>query len=335
MVMAIGLQIATALAYIHDQRDEVGAPINFVHGAIAPSSIIITEDGRARLTEPGVAMLVGGWLDPIEETRPGKPGYRAPEQLRGPRIGPATDIYGLAALMAQLLSGAPVNPEHDPDGAPAALRELCERRGAPPGLGALLERMTVVDMDARLDDANEVVDALRDLLDRADPMETVVRQRGQIVDVEHRDIFASLATGLDDVDDPPSLERAPPPASPPVVARGREIREVRRLEPMSSGSVDAIDEPVSSRSVGAIEAPVSSRSVGAIDEPLSSGSVDALDVPLSSWSAGSLDESLSSGSSGEFDEFPPPAQSSQSILWVALIAMVAAAALLVWLILQK
>jgi serine/threonine-protein kinase len=100
---------------LHLMRD-VGRAIEhahrnlIVHRDLKPSNILVTADGQARLLDFGVAKILnpeGHEAAPITryDVRIMTIEYAAPEQVRGDPITTATDIYGLGALLYELLAG--------------------------------------------------------------------------------------------------------------------------------------------------------------------------------------------------------------------------------------
>ena len=81
-----------------------------IHRDVKPSNLILDADGLLKLTDFGLARLVG---DQLGVTRTGDvlgtPLYMSPEQIRGvgDDIDHRTDVYSLGATMYELLAGRP------------------------------------------------------------------------------------------------------------------------------------------------------------------------------------------------------------------------------------
>ena len=87
------------------------------HRDLKPSNVLIDSCGRLRVTDFGLAKRLD--MAPSLESAPsdltitgqvlGSPNYLAPEQVQARRvaIGPASDIYSLAAILFHLLTGRP------------------------------------------------------------------------------------------------------------------------------------------------------------------------------------------------------------------------------------
>ena len=81
-----------------------------LHRDIKPGNILLDRNGEPHLTDFGLARLVEGENN-VTRTREvmGTPSYMAPEQAVGDNaaISKATDVYGLGAVLYQLLTGHP------------------------------------------------------------------------------------------------------------------------------------------------------------------------------------------------------------------------------------
>ncbi|MGH9723206.1 MAG: serine/threonine protein kinase, partial [Bryobacteraceae bacterium] len=95
------LRVCDAVEYAH--RNLV------VHRDLKPANILVTAAGSVKLLDFGIAKLLASEDDAPAETqtgvRPFTPDYAAPEQLLGEPITTVTDVYGLGAVLYELLSG--------------------------------------------------------------------------------------------------------------------------------------------------------------------------------------------------------------------------------------
>lgn len=136
VVKSIGAQIALALAYAHEH--------GVVHRDVKPSNVLLWADGRAALSDFGIARLIGST---VHHTRTGdaigSPAYLAPEQVAGKELTPAVDIYSLGLVLLEALTAERAFP-----GLPieAAIARLSADPPIPatvdPEWAALLRRMT-------------------------------------------------------------------------------------------------------------------------------------------------------------------------------------------------
>jgi serine/threonine protein kinase len=118
--------LCAALGYLHTRQPPV------IFRDLKPSNVMLTPDKQIYLIDFGIArhFKPGQVKDTIAF---GSPGYAAPEQYGKAQTTPRADIYGLGALLHQLITGV------DPSDAPfrfAPLPPIC-----PAALQTLLQRM--------------------------------------------------------------------------------------------------------------------------------------------------------------------------------------------------
>ena len=121
--------------------------LGIVHRDLKPANVLLRPDGSPVLLDLGLALLAdAGGLTRTGELL-GTPTYMAPEQAQGlpGSTGPATDVWGLGAVLYALLSGQPPFPGEQPL---EVLTAVLTSQPAPPsrhrpGLDPRLERLVL------------------------------------------------------------------------------------------------------------------------------------------------------------------------------------------------
>ena len=97
--------LCVALQYAHDQ--------GILHRDLKPANVLMTRDGRPKVTDFGLARKVQDDVEESSKTKVGTimgtPSYMSPEQARGDvhLLTPATDQYSLGAMLYVMLTGRP------------------------------------------------------------------------------------------------------------------------------------------------------------------------------------------------------------------------------------
>jgi len=164
--VALTLQVAHALEAAHDA--------GIIHRDVKPANILLRKtDGRAKLVDFGIAKIAE---DLEERTSPstaltatglvlGTPGYMPPEQSQGSEVDCRADIWSLAAVSQEMVTGGPRVPgsskvETSPD--------------LPPRLAAVLARALDPDPERRYQTVREFANDLSRVQQRAWPVRTLV-----------------------------------------------------------------------------------------------------------------------------------------------------------------
>ena len=110
------------------------AHLRFVlHRDLKPGNILVAPGGEVKLLDFGIAQLLDDPAQPsIDSTRGSimTPGYASPEQILGEPQTIPSDVYGLGAVLFELLSGRPPFPFSDDD--PWRIFATLASREAPP-----------------------------------------------------------------------------------------------------------------------------------------------------------------------------------------------------------
>jgi serine/threonine-protein kinase len=94
-----------------DVARDVGAALDHVHARgvvhrdVKPGNVLLAGDGAVKLVDLGIAVSVDQTRVTRSGTVLGSAAYMAPEQLEGGEVGPAADVYALAAVCFEALAG--------------------------------------------------------------------------------------------------------------------------------------------------------------------------------------------------------------------------------------
>src|SRR5690606_3390740 len=100
-----------ALHYAHSRFD-------VVHRDVTPRNVIVDSNGHSRLLDFGIAAPASA-QEGAELF--GTPGYLSPEQLAGAKLGAASDVFSLGAVLYEGLTGRRAFPGASVETTAAAL----------------------------------------------------------------------------------------------------------------------------------------------------------------------------------------------------------------------
>ena len=151
-------QVAAALDYAH-QRD-------FIHRDVKPSNIVVTEEGRAYLTDFGLVKGLAWASLSTSGGVVGTPHYISPEMAEGEEVDWRTDLYSLGVVLYEILTG---QVPFDAPTPMAVLRAHADKqpprpRELSPGLSEALEAVLLKALakkrEERYQSGQEIVQAL-------------------------------------------------------------------------------------------------------------------------------------------------------------------------------
>ncbi|MCU1427570.1 MAG: protein kinase family protein with domain [Actinomycetia bacterium] len=231
----VGRDVASALEYAHAR--------GIVHRDIKPANLLFDEHGVVRVADFGLARALAeaSWTEPAGAMF-GTARYASPEQAMGVQLDPRSDLYSLALVTVEAITG------RVPFAADTAIGTLAARTQralmAPPELGPLapiIERAGQIEPEERYPDAITMGAALADVAealprpaplvlagmqDHADPHPTTAQTRPSAL--------------LFDQDASDKTQVAPAPAPPPRGPRRPKESDPRRLVPFFVGLAIAL-----------------------------------------------------------------------------------------------
>ncbi|MGP0017702.1 MAG: protein kinase domain-containing protein [Candidatus Sulfotelmatobacter sp.] len=165
------LQIAQGLTAAHDR--------GIVHRDLKPENLFLTNDGRIKILDFGVAKLQA----PAEDNRPieslttvtkhgtmiGTVAYMSPEQLRGRPVDHRGDIFSFGAILYEIVSGSRAfRGETEVDTMTAVLREepagaQLDEAAIPAGYQDIIRHCLEKEPENRFQSAKDLVFALQTL----------------------------------------------------------------------------------------------------------------------------------------------------------------------------
>jgi eukaryotic-like serine/threonine-protein kinase len=157
LAVDIVLQILKAARFAHRR--------GIVHRDIKPHNVIVDQEGRAKVTDFGIARA--GASDMTETgSIMGTAQYLSPEQAQGHPVDARSDLYSIGVVLYELLTGAP--PFEADSAVTIALKQVAEdplppRRRNPavsPALDAVVMRALRKDPGERYQDADAFIAAL-------------------------------------------------------------------------------------------------------------------------------------------------------------------------------
>jgi serine/threonine protein kinase len=177
--LAIASQVCAALDYLHG--------CGVVHYDVKPANVMLCPDGAIRIIDFGLAHAAVASRFALTSSAPaiGSSGYVAPEQVRRKRGRRSVDVYGVGAILYEMLTGRPPFGDEESFGVASACTI-----GDPPAPSLLNPNVTAA--------AEEIV--LRAL--RRDPAERYASAAAMKADLDRPDDVA--VTGLRDRLRPPT-----------------------------------------------------------------------------------------------------------------------------------
>jgi serine/threonine-protein kinase len=93
----IALQICDAVGFAHDK--------GIIHCDVKPQNVLVQPDGKAKVTDFGIARAFTGGTSEQRGKLWGTPYYASPELISGQPLTPASDVYAIGIMLYEMLCG--------------------------------------------------------------------------------------------------------------------------------------------------------------------------------------------------------------------------------------
>ncbi|MCB9647332.1 MAG: protein kinase [Deltaproteobacteria bacterium] len=196
MVLAVALPALAGLQHAHTATGPDGRPLAVVHRDLSPRNIMVTFDGRVKIIDFGVAHAQVDDYRTAPGVLVGTPKYLSPEQALGAKVDARSDLYSLAAVIYEMLSGRSL--VRGGNNLVDTLQEIVARVPRPvssynpqvsEAMEAVLNRALAKDPAERYGSARELQDALR----QAGGPPASREQLGTLV----RELFPNIASEME------------------------------------------------------------------------------------------------------------------------------------------
>lgn len=247
----IAIETAKALGSAHRQH--------IIHRDVKPANIMVTEDGKVKLTDFGLATStdISGKISGSNEIW-GTPIYLSPEYIKGEAIDGRSDIYSLGVMLFHMLTGEPPYTGRNPisiihqhiEAQIPSIRGI--REDVPIELDEIVAKAMAKKVEDRYTTAEEMAEALRHcsskLIEDSHPTTEKYSPNHEFKKLEPEDIGDTSAAKIRllIVDDSPTMCKAlmrivREDPSIDVVAVAHNGEEALNLIPKSDPQVITLD----------------------------------------------------------------------------------------------
>ncbi|MBI3185939.1 MAG: serine/threonine protein kinase [Myxococcales bacterium] len=166
LISYIGRSVLEALQHAHEACDAAGRPLGLIHRDVTPHNVLLSTDGRVKLTDFGIAKARDLQGLTCKGTLKGTLEYVSPEQLTARPLDHRVDIYSTSITLLTLATADAVFWRGTVDGTIRAIRSdplpdlSSVRPDVPVALAAALVRAAQRDRERRFPTAASFGQAL-------------------------------------------------------------------------------------------------------------------------------------------------------------------------------
>jgi serine/threonine-protein kinase len=293
-------QAAQGLDDAHEAVTPTGQRLEIVHRDVSPQNILVGVDGRARVTDFGIARAMMRRTATATGQVKGKFAYFSPEQASAKPVDRRTDVFALGIVAWETLTGRRLFDADNPIESIEKVKSMpiapphTLRTDVPPSVSRVVLAALERNLEARLQTAAEVADGLRHAAREAGLERPSARAIGRYVQDAGGEQLARIQRRIDaamsgELPSEPSV-----PGRPSRLGSGSDVDVVGLALARESEAKSGVS-PVSSHRASP-EADESPRLVGVPKAPLPDP-IDADDLPTRAREAAALPSSAAPSTS--------------------------------------
>ena len=242
LALFVASKIAAALDYAHRKRDFDQKELGIVHRDVSPQNVLISAEGDIKLCDFGIAKAASKVSHTKAGALKGKLQYMSPEQAWGKSIDRRSDVFALASVLFEMLTGQKL---FSGDNEISVLEEVREARIQPPSqvndeitpqVDEVVLRALQREPEARYQTAGDMAREIDSILYTFRPTPTSADLAIYLdrLYAEHEEPLLSA---------PPLVEAPPPSPAPPVplppaLTQGHAAASSRSAAPVHAPAAD-------------------------------------------------------------------------------------------------
>lgn len=108
VALRIMCEVLAGLEYAHTYQLPDGRPLDLVHRDVTPGNVLVSFDGEVKVIDFGISKSRMSSVSTTVGVVKGTTRYLSPEQVRGDRVEPTSDLFSCASVLVEMFTGVPL-----------------------------------------------------------------------------------------------------------------------------------------------------------------------------------------------------------------------------------